>query len=136
MEIEVSLKNVRISPRKARIVARGVVGLQAKAAKELLKFVPQKTAYFLYKLVSSGIASAESRELDQDNLYIKTVRIDQAQGLKRLMIKSKGKADQISKRRSHLLLVLTDQKSEKTKKERKSNNKGQEPNNKDQKHKG
>ena len=86
-------------------------GKKAKEAMNVLKFVPQKSAYFARKLLGSGIAAAESKNADSDKLYIKTFRVDRAQVTKRIQIKSKGAADEIQKRRSHLTLILEDKES-------------------------
>lgn len=122
MDYQVSLQNVRVSPRKANLFIGVIKGKNAQKVKNSVRFMPQKSAHYLYKLIASGIAAAEDRGADKDKLVIKTLKIDQAQPIKRILIKPKGSADQIKKRRSHFTLILTDEEQIKTRKEKANKN--------------
>jgi large subunit ribosomal protein L22 len=102
-----SIKYLRISPRKVRIVADMIRGLQVQKALDCLKFSQKDAAKPLVKLVRSAIANASSQKgVDVDNLYVKTINVNEGPTLKRWMPRARGMASPIRKKASHVNLVL------------------------------
>ena len=107
METQAKLRNVRLSPRKARLVVDMVRGKGIQDAMNILQFSPQKTAPILSKLLKSAVANAEQKGVsDVDALFIKTVMVDQGPVMKRFMPRAQGRASRIRKPTSHITVVL------------------------------
>jgi len=101
------LNYVRLSPRKARHVADMIRGKNANDAKSILVFTPTKSARAIKKLLDSAVANASlKKEIDPENLYIKTVLIDAGPTFKRFMARAMGRANKITKRTSHITIIL------------------------------
>ena len=100
-------KNLRISPKKVRLVAYNLRGKSAETSLESLRFVPRKSAVPLYKVLKSAIANAKNNfKLDTDSLKIKEILIDEGPTLKRYRPVSRGAAHRILKRTTHIKVVL------------------------------
>ncbi|HKJ89770.1 MAG TPA: 50S ribosomal protein L22 [Oceanipulchritudo sp.] len=109
MEVIAHTKYSRISPKKARQVAREISGRPANDALELLKFIPRKSARLLYKTLHSAIANAENNHnLNSDDLIVKTAIVEEGPAFKRFKAAARGSAKPIRKRTSHLRIVLTE----------------------------
>ncbi|HEX9777331.1 MAG TPA: 50S ribosomal protein L22 [Geopsychrobacteraceae bacterium] len=107
METQAKLRNVRLSPRKARLVVDMVRGKAIQDALNILRFSPQKTAPILSKLLKSAVANAEQKGVsDVDQLFVKTVTVDQGPVLKRFLPRAMGRASRIRKPTSHITVVL------------------------------
>jgi large subunit ribosomal protein L22 len=107
MEAQAKLRNVRLSPRKARLVVDMVRGKGIQDAMNILQFSPQKTAPLLSKLLKSAVANAEQKGVsDVDTLFVKTVMVDQGPVLRRFMPRAQGRASRIRKPTSHITVVL------------------------------
>ena len=107
MESLAKLRNVRLSPRKARLVIDMVRGKGIQDAMNILQVSPQKTAPILSKLLKSAVANAEQSGVsDVDQLFVKTVMVDQGPVLKRFMPRAQGRASRIRKPTSHITVVL------------------------------
>ena len=111
MEAKAVLRLARVSPRKARLVADMIRGKEAAVALEMLKFTRKKSAQMFYKLVSSAVSNAEYQSgeddsVDIDQLYIKTVFVDQGPTLRRFRPRARGSANRIHKKTSHLTVIL------------------------------
>lgn len=107
METQAKLRNVRLSPRKARLVVDMVRGKGIQEALNILQFSPQKTAPILSKLLKSAVANAEQKGVsDVDQLFVKTVMVDQGPVLRRFMPRAQGRASRIRKPTSHITVVL------------------------------
>lgn len=107
MESQAKLRNVRLSPRKARLVVDMVRGKAIQDALNILRFSPQKTAPILSKLLKSAVANAEQKGVsDVDQLFVKTVTVDQGPVLKRFLPRAMGRASRIRKPTSHITVVL------------------------------
>jgi large subunit ribosomal protein L22 len=107
METQAKLRNVRLSPQKARLVVDMVRGKGIQDAMNILQFSPQKTAPILSKLLKSAVANAEQKGVsDIDTLFVKTVMVDQGPVLKRFMPRAQGRASRIRKPTSHITVVL------------------------------
>ena len=107
MEVKAVAKNVRLTPRKVRLVLDLVRGKDVKEALAILKFTPRNTAPVVSKLIKSAVANAtNNRQMNEEKLYVKTIYADEARVLKRWMPRAKGSASQILKRSSHITVVV------------------------------
>ena len=107
MEASAKLRYVRLSPQKTRLVVDMVRGKAVQEALNILKFSPQRPADVVAKLVRSAIANAEQKGVsDVDQLYVKTVFVDQGPVLKRFIPRAMGRASRIRKPTSHITVVL------------------------------
>jgi large subunit ribosomal protein L22 len=114
MEVKAKLNYLRIAQRKVRIVADLIRGKPVKEAKKILKFTVKKATTPLLKLLNSAIANAKNNfHLDEDNLYISKILVNEGPKLKRVFPRSRGHADTIQKKTSHVILVLDQIKKEK-----------------------
>jgi large subunit ribosomal protein L22 len=110
MEVKAVEKYIRISPKKARPVADIVRGQRASEALTALRFTPKKGAKVIAKAVKSAVANAEHNfNADKDNLYIKSISIDNGPSLKRFRPRSRGMVSHILKRTSHVTVVVSDE---------------------------
>lgn len=102
-----TLRDARLSPRKARLVVDLIRGRQVEPARELLKFSPKKGATFTKKLLESAIANALQRGgVDVDSLWVIGAWVDEGRTMKRYMPAAHGRALPIRKRSSHITVVL------------------------------
>lgn len=105
--ITASLKNIRISPRKARLVADMVRGKKVSVAKTILLTAEKKAKHPLMGLIDSAVANAShNHKIDGETLYVKEIRVDQGFVMKRSMPVSRGSAHPIKKKTSHVFVVL------------------------------
>jgi large subunit ribosomal protein L22 len=109
MEATSIAKYVRVSPRKAQLVARNVRGLPVEDALNILKFTPNKAAGVIYMVMRSALANAEeNNKADVDALRVKQVIVNEGPTWKRFMPRSQGRANTILKRTSHITVILED----------------------------
>ncbi len=107
MEWAATHKHARISPRKARLVADLVRGMNAGEAITLLKFTPKRAAGLIKKVVQSAVGNAsQSSGVDQDRLFISRITIDEGTTIKRWRPRAMGRATRIRKRTSHISVAL------------------------------
>jgi len=100
-------KNIRISPKKLRVIAEIVRGQDVSEALNFLKFAPKKWADLLYKILASAIANAENNDNQKvDTLYISTLIINKWIVYKRWNAVSRGRSHPILKRTSNIKLEL------------------------------
>ena len=106
------LNDAPTSPRKMRLVADTVRGVEVNRALDLLKFSKREASVRLEKLLRSAIANWEaknpdkSKELDNGNVYVKTIMVDGGRMLKRIRPCPQGRAGRIRKRSNHVTVVL------------------------------
>jgi large subunit ribosomal protein L22 len=107
MEVKARLKHAKVSAQKARLVADLVRGKDVNDALRALTFLQKKSAGLIKKLIESAVANAGQKEvIDVDNLYVKTITVDQGPVMKRFMPRAQGRATEIKKKMSHINLVL------------------------------
>ncbi len=100
--------NVRISPKKAQVVAKIVRGMEAGKALDLLRYMPNKSANLIYKTLESAMANATHNESqDARSLVISTLMIGQGIVYKRGNPISRGRSHRILKRTSNISLELS-----------------------------
>ena len=109
MEVKASLKHLKIAPRKTRLVAGLVRGLEVNKAINQLKFLNKKSAHPVLKLINSAVSNAINNfDLDKNNLIIKEIRVEDGKTLKRWMPRAHGRATTIRKRMSHIYVTLAE----------------------------
>jgi large subunit ribosomal protein L22 len=107
MEARAVLRHTRVSPRKTRLVADQVRGKAIGDALTILKLMPNKRSNIVAKVLNSAVANAmQSGMVDVDNLYVKSIQVDEGIRLKRFMPRAQGRATRILKRTSHIAVVL------------------------------
>ena len=111
MEARAISKYVRVSAQKTRLVADMVRGKKVDEALILLRFTPKKSGRLITKVLRSAMANAENtKAVDLEKLYIKTIKIDQGPRLKRFRPRAMGRATKIIKPSSHITVVLDEKK--------------------------
>ena len=108
-------KNARVSPKKARDVARAIQGMRVNEAINTLTFTPRKSAYLIKKTLDSALANAtsindemEEVNIDIESLIVKEAVVNDARTLKRFKPRARGSAGAIRKRQSHISIVITE----------------------------
>ena len=101
-------KNLPMSPSKIRPVADNIRKKPYTEAVAILEAMPNKSARLLKKVVESAAANAlfQNNMLDEEMLYIKELLIDGGPMSKRIWPRSRGKADRLMKRTSHISVVV------------------------------
>lgn len=107
MEARAVAKNIRIAPRKIRIVVDLIRGKQVGEAFAILKHTPKVASAEVEKVLKSAVANAENNyDMDVDSLYVSQVFVDQGPTMKRIHPRSRGQAFKILKRSSHITLAV------------------------------
>lgn len=111
MEAKAIARYVRLTPRKARLVADLVRGKSALQALDILTFTNKKAAVVLKKTLASAIANATNNfNMNEENLYVAKVMVDEGPILKRVMPRAMGRADIIHKKTAHVTIVVAEKK--------------------------
>ena len=106
------VNDVPSSPRKMRLVADTVRGVEVNHALDLLKVSKKAPSVVLEKRLRSAIANWEAKnpdktkELDNGNVYVKTLMVDEGRTLKRIRPCPQGRAGRIRKRSNHVTIIL------------------------------
>jgi large subunit ribosomal protein L22 len=99
----------RITPQKARRVAKLIVGKEAGAATVMLKFMPYRGAKLVNKILKSAMANAEQQNAaEPEKMKLVNVLVDQGPVMKRMMPRAMGRANIIKKKTSHITVVLSE----------------------------
>ena len=107
-EVKAVAKWVRMSPRKARLVADQVRGLHIDQARALLQFSPRGAAHDIGKLIESAAANAENNhDLVADEMRVAEITVDEGPTLRRFRPRALGRATPINKRTSHIAVALS-----------------------------
>lgn len=105
---QAKLKNLRISPRKVRLVADAIRGRNVVEALDILELTFKRSATPLYKLVKSAAANAESQSgLRAEQLVISRIEVGEGPTMKRFMPRAQGRATLIRKRTSHITIEVS-----------------------------
>lgn len=101
-------KFLLVSPRKVRRVADNVRRKPYPEALAILENLPQKGAKLIRKVIQSAAANAlvKNKDLDEDMLFVRELRVDDGPRLKRMWLRGRGRADLLQKRMSHITAVL------------------------------
>ncbi len=103
------LRNTRIAPRKARLVADLVRGMPVAVALDALRVTNKKAAPLISKLIQSAMANATSTAtVDIDRLVVQEAFVNEGEKLKRYLPRAQGRATQVKKRSSHIIIKLAE----------------------------
>lgn len=106
-----TLKFIRISDTKARIVLNTIKGKDATTALAMLQYSPRYASYVIGKLLKSAMANAENNlGIEPSSLYVEEAVANRGPILKRIRPRAKGRAYGIQKRSCHISLVLNEKK--------------------------
>ncbi|EOF7349141.1 TPA: 50S ribosomal protein L22 [Campylobacter jejuni] len=97
------IKFIRLSPTKARLIAKEVQGMNAELAMASLKFMPNKGAKYIANAISSAVANGG---FEANEVVVKSCRVDAAAVLKRFRPRARGSASRIRKPTSHILVEV------------------------------
>ena len=112
MEVRAVSKYVRISSQKVRKVVDDIKGKPVESGLQKLKFMPQKAANILEKIIRSAVANADQNaDIDIDLLVIRNITADQGPTLKRWKARARGRGTRILKRTSHITVILAEENS-------------------------
>ncbi|MEF9985873.1 MAG: 50S ribosomal protein L22 [Bacteroidales bacterium] len=106
------LNDVPTSPRKMRLVADIIRGVEVNRALDILKYSKKEASVRLEKLIRSAIANWESKneadrkELESGNVVVSSIMVGQGRSLKRIRTAPQGRAARIRKRSNHVTIVL------------------------------
>lgn len=104
-----TLKFIRLSPTKARLIAREIQGMNAELALATLEFTPNKAAQVIAKVITSAVSNGG---YEPEEVVISSCRIDTGPVLKRFRPRARGSASGIRKPTSHVMVEVTKQKKE------------------------
>ena len=105
--MKATLRNVRIAPKKANLIAELIRGERVTDAIDILKFTPKKGAKIMGKLLNSAVANAENNfKQNRNDLYVREVKVSKGYSLKRFIPISRGRAHGIRKFASHIHIFL------------------------------
>lgn len=109
MRVSATLRGVRLSVQKGRLVADEVRGLKVENALNVLTFMPKKGARIIKKVLESAIANAEHNAgADIDTLKVSTIHVERGPILKRMHARAKGRGNRISKPTCHIYVTVGD----------------------------
>ena len=110
------LNNCPTSPRKMRLIADLIRGMDADKALSELKFNPKEASGRMEKLLLSALsnweAKNEGKRIEDSNLYVSEIKVDSGRMLKRIQPALQGRAHRIRKRSNHVTLVLDSRKKD------------------------
>jgi large subunit ribosomal protein L22 len=110
MRVAATLRYVRVSPQKCRLVADVIRGKSVDDALRTLTFSPKKSARIVKKVLESAIANAEHNlGADIDELKVATIEVNEAPTLRRYRARAKGRGTRIIKRNSHITINVGDE---------------------------
>lgn len=110
LEAKAETRWVRMTPRKMRLVANLVRGKGVTSAVNILGFSTKRAALPIEKTIRSASANLlqmdEAAKLDSDDLFVKTIMIDEGPTMRRFRPRAMGRATRIRKRTSHISVVV------------------------------
>ncbi len=109
MEVKATAKYMRISAQKVRKIIGSIKGKPVEVGINSLKFMPQKAAVMVEKILRSAIANADQNaDMDVDSLVIKNIIVNEGPTLKRFRARARGRGSRILKRTSHITVVVAE----------------------------
>ncbi|WP_342268775.1 50S ribosomal protein L22 [Spiroplasma endosymbiont of Aspidapion aeneum] len=109
MEAKAKLSMIRIAPRKVRLVADSIRDKGISDAISILINQEKKSSEIILKLLNSAVANAVNNEgASADQLFIKTIYVNEGPTLKRIRPRGHGRAFEILKRTSHITITVSD----------------------------
>jgi large subunit ribosomal protein L22 len=108
-EVRAQAKYVRMSPRKARLVAEHIRGRSVPEARAVLRFTAREAAGELEKVLQSAVSNAEANHgIAEDRLYISAAYVDGGPVMKRWRARARGRVARIRKRTCHITVRLSE----------------------------
>jgi large subunit ribosomal protein L22 len=108
-EVRAQAKYVRMSPRKARLVAEHIRGRSVPEARAVLAFTSREAAGVLQKVLQSAVSNAEANHgIAEDRLYVKATYVDGGPVMKRWRARARGRVARIRKRTCHITVTLAE----------------------------
>lgn len=109
MEVRATAKYLRVQPRKVRIIADEIRGMDASMAAHKLRYHTSKSAKLLRKVLVNAMANAvENNQLSPETLRIATIEVNEGPRIKRIQARAMGRANRIVKKTSHITVVVED----------------------------
>ncbi|WP_044641884.1 50S ribosomal protein L22 [Risungbinella massiliensis] len=109
MQAKAIARNVRIAPRKVRLVIDLIRGKSVEEAIAILRFTPRAASPIIEKVLTSAVANAEhNQNMDTNSLVVAEAFVDEGPTLKRYMPRAQGRASRINKRTSHVTVVVSE----------------------------
>ena len=103
----VKLRNFRVAPRKARLLANLVRGKHVQSAQDMLRTTHKKSAPVVAKLLDSAMSNLRgTATIDEERLVVKEIYVNGGPTLRRFIPRARGRASPIRKRTSHIVLKL------------------------------
>jgi large subunit ribosomal protein L22 len=116
MAVTAKLQNLKITARKVRLVADLIRRKPVVEAEAILRFTTKKASLPLLKLLQSAVANAKNAKIETDGLVILKIMVNEGAMQERVFPRSRGRADRIQKKTSHILIELGSDKSQVVKK--------------------
>ena len=108
-EVRAQAKYVRMSPRKARLVAEHIRGRSVPEARAVLAFTAREAAAEIDKVLQSAVSNAEANHgIAEERLYISAAFVDGGPVMKRWRARARGRVARIRKRTCHITVRLTE----------------------------
>lgn len=102
-----SLRHLRITARKTRLVADMIRGKGVEEAENILRFTPRRPAKPLLKLLQSAKANAvNNHDMFEDALFVKSIQVNEGPTMKRYLPRARGRADMLRKRTCNIDIIL------------------------------
>ncbi len=107
MKVHATLNNLRIAPRKVRLVTHALVGVDTREALLQLSKMVKKSSQPISTLLTSAVANATNNfGLDENNLYIESIRVGDGLRLERWLPRAFGRATPLIRRGSNVMIIL------------------------------
>ena len=107
MEAKATLKMLRSTPRKTRLVADLIRGKEVSEAENILRYTDKRAAKPILKLLQSAKANAvNNHDMFEDSLFVSTIMVNEGPTLKRILPRARGRADLMRKRTCHIAITL------------------------------
>jgi large subunit ribosomal protein L22 len=109
MEARAVARYVRLSPKKVQRVVQVIRGRPVAEAEAVLRFLPSRAARVVAKVLRSAVANAENNlDLDRSALVVARAFVDRGPSVKRVQPRARGRADILTRRSSHITVVVSD----------------------------
>ncbi len=110
MEVSARAKQVRVAPRKVRLILENLPGKRVDDALNILRYLPMPSARQVAKVVKSAAANAENNfQLAPEGLRIKAAWADEAPRYKRTRARARGRSTRIVHRTSHITVIVEEE---------------------------
>lgn len=111
MQAKAIARQVRVAPRKVRLVVDLIRGKGVGEAFAILQNTPKGASPIVEKVLKSAIANAEHNyEMEPDSLIVDKAFVDEGVTLKRFRPRAMGRAGKINKRASHITIIVSEKK--------------------------